>query len=241
MRRPFILSITAARRPLSVAAEFYLAARAFMRQEAIRAASLFLVPALLLASCAATGLKVPAQSVTDGARVLEKVPFYPQKEHQCGPSSLAEVLNYYGAKTDAAAIARAIYSRTARGTLDMDMPIYAVRAGFRARQYRGTVQDIRKEIAGGRPLVVFVDYGFWVYQRGHFMVVVGYDKDGVIVHTEDTPFKHVDWRSFLGTWKKTGYWTLLITPKESGSKLNVPRGRTAGPDAARVFNEGGAR
>ncbi|MDA8172430.1 MAG: C39 family peptidase [Nitrospiraceae bacterium] len=211
--------------PASVRSPFYRLLSAVGRPFFRRASVFFFVlgPALLLFSCAAGGLKVSAQPgkygarVIEGAHVIENVPFYPQKEHQCGPASLAEVMNYYGAKTTASAIAGDIYSKTARGTLDIDMPLYAGRAGFMARQYRGAPGDIRKEIDRGRPLVVFVDYGFWVYQQGHFMVVVGYDKDGIVAHTGATPFKHVAWREFLGPWKKTGFWSLLIIPKNAGS------------------------
>ena len=170
-----------------------------------------LAAAALVSSCAPAAVKIsPAAS---RARVIKDVPFYPQGPDQCGPVSLAEVMNYYGAKTSPARIARRIWSKTARGTLDIDMPLYPARAGFRAVRYRGSVHNIERNIGRGRPLVVFVDYGFWVYHRGHFMVVVGYGNGGVIVHTGETPFARVPWDEFLGPWKKTGYWTLLITPK----------------------------
>ncbi|MDA8387883.1 MAG: C39 family peptidase [Nitrospiraceae bacterium] len=187
------------------------------RPAALLVALFFLVPAALLSSCAPlsshpAGREIPPRAVNT-ERVLENVPFYPQKATECGPVSLAEVMNYYGAKTTPARIARRIWSRTARGTLDIDMSLYPARAGFRAGRYRGSIEDIEGNIDHGRPLVVFVDYGFWVYRHGHFMVVVGYDGNGVIVHTGRTPFMHVPWDEFLGPWKKTGYWTLLITPK----------------------------
>lgn len=189
-----------------------------MRPAALIISVFFMVPAAFLSSCASGRSKVSPEispRAVNAGRVLRGVPFYPQKDYQCGPVSLAEVMNYYGAKTSPGRIARVIWSKTARGTLDIDMPLYPARAGFRAKQYRGSVRDLEKNIAHGRPLVVFVDYGFWVYQQGHFMVVVGYDRDGIIVHSGRTPFLHVPWDEFLGPWKKTGYWTLLITPKRA--------------------------
>ena len=188
-----------------------------------------LVPALLLLSCAFFPVREarPASAgpdglnkiTPDGGRVLAKVPFYPQKKYQCGPAALAEVLNYYGAKTTPDTIARDIYSKTARGTLDLDMPFYANRAGFAASQYHGSASDIKREIDRGRPLIVLLDYGFWVYQHGHYMVVTGYDKKGIIAHTGERPFEHIAWGDFLPPWEKTGCWTLLIkkTPKKAPS------------------------
>ncbi len=151
-------------------------------------------------------------------RVLQKVPFYPQADHQCGPAAMAEVLDYYGSGVTPASIASSIYSKTARGTLGIDMLFYAQQAGFSARQYSGSKRDIMREIDRGRPLIVFVDYGFWVYQEGHFMVVAGYDAGGPIVHSLNGPFEHIPWDEFMGPWKKTGYWTLLITKKQKTEK-----------------------
>ncbi|HLB02506.1 MAG TPA: C39 family peptidase, partial [Nitrospiria bacterium] len=39
---------------------------------------------------------------------VEGVPFYPQKEYQCGPASLAAVLNYFGQAVSPEEIAEAI-------------------------------------------------------------------------------------------------------------------------------------
>ncbi len=153
-----------------------------------------------------------------GKRLIENVPFYVQKDYQCGPASLAEVMNFYGAKTTPEVIASSIYSKTAKGTLGIDMLIYSNRSGFNAMQYSGGQQDIKKKIDKGLPLVVFVDYGFWVYQHGHFMVVVGYDANGPIVYSGDESYVHISWEDFMPPWKRTGYWTLLITPKKNSTE-----------------------
>ena len=190
----------------------------------------FLLPPLLLtlllfSSCAGTtgGARAGGNDFENPvSRVLRKVPFYPQADHQCGPASMAEVLDYYGSKATPESIAASIYSKTAKGTLGIDMLIYPGRAGFKARQYSGSKRDIRKEIDLGRPLIVFVDYGFWVYQRGHFMVVAGYDSNGPVVHSVDGPFEHIPWDEFMGPWNRTGRWTLLITP---GKNKNTPAER----------------
>ncbi len=175
---------------------------------------------LLLSSCAAAGAPENKDLRPVGAgEVLEKVPYYSQADHQCGPTAMAEVLDYYGSRVVPGSIASSIYSKTARGTLGIDMLIYAQRAGFRARQYSGSRRDMVKEIDRGRPLIVFVDYGFWVYQDGHFMVVAGYDENGPIVHSVNGPFEHIPWDVFMGPWKKTGYWTLLITKKQKSEKI----------------------
>jgi hypothetical protein len=56
-----------------------------------------------------------------------------------------------------------------------------------------------------------VDYGFWVFQQHHFMVVIGYNEHGIIVHSGRERLKFIPLSDFLKSWKKTDFWTLLIT------------------------------
>ncbi|MGQ9645914.1 MAG: C39 family peptidase [Thermodesulfobacteriota bacterium] len=147
------------------------------------------------------------------SRIIPNVPFYPQEEFRCGPASLAEILNYWNVNISPEEIASEIYSQSARGTLNIDMVLYAEKRGLRAKQYRGSLEDIRDRIDSGYPLIVLVDEGFLLYQRNHFMVVIGYGKGGIIAHSGREPSKFIPFGDFLRSWKRTGFWTLLITRK----------------------------
>lgn len=109
-------------------------------------------------------------------------------------------------------IAGEIFSPTARGTLDLDMGIYAQRKGLRAFQYVGQWEDLRQNVDSGYPIIVLVDEGFWVYQKGHFMVVVGYDEGHVIVNSGKEERKSIPRLPFLKSWERTKFWTLRILP-----------------------------
>jgi predicted double-glycine peptidase len=146
-------------------------------------------------------------------RLIENVPFYPQEAYQCGPASLAGVLNYWGGQTSPAEIAAEIYSPKAGGTLDVDMVLYAEKKGLKAVQYAGSLGDLKKNIDSNYPLIVLVDYGFWVYQKNHFMVVVGYSENGLIANSEKEQHKVIPLENFLKAWERTRFWTLRITPK----------------------------
>ena len=153
-------------------------------------------------------------------KVLEKVPFEKQNAYQCGPAALAGVLNYWGAKAATDEIAQGMVSPTAGGVLGVDLEAYAQKHGFNATDYTGSIQDLKNKIDAGFPVIVEVDYGFWVYQKNHFMTVVGYysgkngDPGGLIVHDGYTPFAKIPEEEFMKIWKKTGYWSLLITPEK---------------------------
>lgn len=169
---------------------------------------LILILAFLF-SCAGTRKVATPETV----ELIENVPFFPQEQYQCGPASLAGVLNYWGVDISPEEIAEEIYSKSAKGTLDMDMVLYAERKNLKTRDYRGSLEDIREKIDLEHPLIVLVDDGFWIYQNNHFMVVVGYDQNGIVANSGRDQFKYIPFQGFLKSWERTNFWTLLLTPK----------------------------
>jgi ABC-type bacteriocin/lantibiotic exporter with double-glycine peptidase domain len=155
----------------------------------------------------------PDKVRVDSGRVIEGVPYYPQERYQCGPASLASVLNYWGIKVSPEEIASDIYSKTAKGTLDIDMISYVLGKGLEADIFAGGMKDITRSIDEGNPLIVLVDYGFWVYQQNHFMVVVGYNSNGVIVNSGSERLKFILSGDFMKLWKKTNFWILSVRRK----------------------------
>lgn len=147
--------------------------------------------------------------------IIGKVPFYPQEEFECGPASLAGVLNFWSmGVASPQQIAKDIFSGSARGTLTMDMELYAQKLGFDALRYSGNWQDLSAKIKAGYPLVVLVDYGFSVFQVNHFMMLVGFSDEGVVANSGLTERQFIDKNTFLRSWKKTDYWTLWIKKTE---------------------------
>jgi ABC-type bacteriocin/lantibiotic exporter with double-glycine peptidase domain len=157
---------------------------------------------------------VLGQKETDEhADIIRGLPFYPQEDYQCGPASLASVLNYWGGAVTPGDVAEDIYSRSARGTLNIDMALYAEARGLDASFYSGGLPDVKSKIEAGYPLIVLVDLGFSFYQVNHFMVVVGFRNDGVIVNSGKEERKFIPTGEFLKSWEKTKFWTLFIKRK----------------------------
>ncbi|PIQ94853.1 MAG: hypothetical protein COY75_10160 [Nitrospirae bacterium CG_4_10_14_0_8_um_filter_41_23] len=172
---------------------------------------ILIIVVLLLHSCATTNEIPEAKHL----RIIENVPFYPQETYQCGPASLAGVLNYQGVNITPDNIAKEIFSESARGTLNIDMILYTQRMGLNATQYRGSIEDLKKNIESGYPIIVLVDFGFSLYQVNHFMVVVGYNENGVIVNSGRDKDKFISEKDFIKAWERTKFWTLLIKPVSS--------------------------
>ncbi len=95
----------------------------------------------------------------------------------------------------------------------MDMVFYAQRKGFQSDQYAGSLEDLHRNVESRHPLIVLVDEGIWVYQKSHFMVVVGYEGGGIIVNSGKEQHQFIPRDHFLKTWERTKFWTLRITPK----------------------------
>jgi len=155
----------------------------------------------------------PQLNGSQSSQLIQNVPFFPQEIYQCGPASLAGVLNYWGILVTPEEIASEIYSRSAKGTLNIDMVWYAEIKGLKADFYKGSVEDLKQKIDSGFPLIVMVDYGFGMIQQNHFMVVVGHSNDRIIVNSDREQLKKISMKSFTKSWKRTKFWTLWITPR----------------------------
>lgn len=166
----------------------------------------------LPAFCAIPGKVEPAGTTIGG------VPFFSQEAYRCGPAALATVMDYWYGKTGKDTwvlpeqIAADIYSPSARGVLAFDLERYARKHGFQTEQYEGSLADLRQRVDEGVPVIVFVDYGFSLYENNHFMVVTGYTKGGVLVNSGRRENQAISAGELDKVWKKNHYWALALRP-----------------------------
>src|SRR3989338_2865142 len=146
---------------------------------------------------------------------INNVPFFPQKRYYCGPASLAGVMNFYGVSVTEEEIAKEVYNPKLSGTLSMDILIYARTKGFDALYYKGNMEDIKKYISMGKPVILFLDLGYFFYPVRHYIVATGYnDKMGyLIAHSGVEKDKIFSYKEIQSAWEKTGFGTILISPK----------------------------
>lgn len=109
-----------------------------------------------------------------------KVPYYRQKKiYTCGPACLRMVLAYFGKKWSIGQIIRNSGTTAKYGTSPRKMVSAAKRAGLIVRVSKNsTLQEIRKQLDFGRPVVVC--YREPAYNEGHYAVAVGYRSDKFI-------------------------------------------------------------
>jgi ABC-type bacteriocin/lantibiotic exporter with double-glycine peptidase domain len=151
------------------------------------------------------------------------VPFVKQEKNGCGAASIAMVMQYWQrqqhgpATPDAEEIQRALYSSEAHGIYTSDLEGYFQQHGFRAFAFRGEWNDLKEQLAKGRPLIVALKPA-----RGaplHYVVVAGLDEQqGIIVKNDPAERKLLkqDRSSFEKQWQGAGNWTLLAVPQQGG-------------------------
>lgn len=144
---------------------------------------------------------------------IDRVPFYPQQAYDCGPATLAMVLNWSGVAVSSASLAPQVLSPERRGTLQAALVAGARRYGRPAYELRG-FEALLDELTARNPVIVLQNLGFAWPAQWHYAVAVGFDlSQGIVtLHSGKTARKSVPIRLFLETWKKSEYWGLVVTP-----------------------------
>ncbi len=152
-----------------------------------------------------------------GKRIILPVPFNPQEDYYCGPSSLASVMQFYGRNISQHEIAKEVFKRDLGGSIALDLMLFARKMGFRGEIIEGDMEIIKSKIESGQPLIVLLDIGWFFYSRPHFAVVVGYDseKNMIIVNSGRNREQEYEREEFIRIWKKMGNLILLVAPADS--------------------------
>ena len=89
---------------------------------------------------------------------------------------------------------------------------------LQARFFRGAAKDVAQAVDAGIPPLVMVDEGFGGIRVMHYMVVTGYDGDGVTANSGRRRGVRFTWGEFLSAWAGADNWILLVTPGKGGER-----------------------
>jgi tetratricopeptide (TPR) repeat protein len=181
----------------------------------VRAAAAALVLATaLLSGCASTRVSaliaarpasLPAQAEVPG------VPFHPQEGYQCGPASLATVLQFAGKPATPEALVPRVYVPARQGSLQPEMLAATRREGLLAYQTTPRLESLLQEVAAGNPAVVLQNLGLDWAPQWHYAVVIGYDLGArrVVLRSGTTRRLDMSLDTFERTWARGGHWAML--------------------------------
>jgi len=145
---------------------------------------------------------------------LSKVPFYSQETHQCGPASLAMLLNAVGTPVTPQDLAAQVYLPGREGSLQVEMLSSARRNGLFAYELAPKLDDLLSEIAAGSPVIVLQNLALSWYPVWHYAVVVGYDlkREEIILRSGLERRQVLPFTTFEHTWERAGHWAMLALP-----------------------------
>lgn len=191
----------------------------FSRLKAISGGLTVFLTVSLLAGCASTP-EWPSPKDDQLSRpdrvTLDDVPFYPQEKYQCGPASLAMMLNSQGLHTDPDILKELVYIPGREGSLQVEMVAAARAHGMLVYPLDGELESLLVEIDSGNPVLVMQNLRFDWWPQWHFAVVMGYDSEerDLILHTDTRKRETIDLEVFRNTWGRADNWAVTILPPD---------------------------
>lgn len=169
---------------------------------------------------------------------LERTPFFPQEDHQCGPASLATALGAAGIKTDPADITRQVYLPGREGSLQVEMLASARRNGAVPYLLKPELRDVLDEVSAGTPVVVLQNLGLSWFPIWHYAVIIGYDlaNRNLLLRSGKERRQVLALPTFERTWARSDHWAFVavapgklpVTATENGYLASVARMESLG-------------
>jgi len=150
------------------------------------------------------------------AQELTRVNFNPQREYECGPASLATLLQWQNLDITDTKLVSEIYIPNIKGSLQVEMLATTRRYNLIPYVIEKKMTALMEEIKAGNPVLVLQNLGLESYPLWHYAVVIGYDlnKNQIILRSGEIE-RHVNSFSlFERTWHRANYWGFIVLPKD---------------------------
>ena len=142
---------------------------------------------------------------------LKSVPFFAQKEYECGPAALAMVMNAAGVAITPDALVDQVYLPARKGSLQVEMLAATRKQGLLAYPLQPALKDLLQEVAAGHPVLVFQNVSLPIYPVWHYAVVIAYDleRNTITLHSGETERLEMSLFTFERVWARGHYWAML--------------------------------
>ena len=139
------------------------------------------------------------------------VPFFAQKEYECGPASLAMVMTAAGVPVQPEALVEQVYLPARKGSLQVEMLAATRRHGLLAFSLQPSVRALLQEVSAGHPVLVLQNLSLPLVPVWHYAVVIGYDleRNSITLHSGETERLEMSLFTFERTWARGNYWAML--------------------------------
>jgi predicted double-glycine peptidase len=187
-----------------------------------------LFAALGLSGCASVGHFTGLRLNDDAVYVGDVTPVRQDQDHACGPACVAAVASHWGISF---AAFKAAQPRMPEDATGHDLEALAGRLGLQAFAYRGSMDDLRQNLASGRPMIVMLPMpmmprGGWLTETvlnlwnemgprpAHWVVVVGAIRhQQLIIDDPASGPMLVREEKFVAWWAQKENLCVLIAPR----------------------------
>jgi len=149
--------------------------------------------------------------------VIRGVPFLPQEEDTCGPSSLAMLLRFHGIPAETRGLMEETRTTGLRGALITDLAAAARRRGLPAEVTELDLAGLRRRIVAGEPVILLVDLGAWVWSRPHYLIAYGVTPKGIVANSGRTEGAVIPYGTLDSEWAKMGRLAIVV-PRNGGAR-----------------------
>lgn len=155
---------------------------------------------------------------------IQNVEFFPQEAFYCGPTTLAEALNFYDIEVKPEEVAPSLFIPGREGSLQIEMVSSARRYGLLAYAETTTIERLLSLVSENIPVIVLQNLGTSWYPRWHYALVIGYDlqDETVMLHTGLSERRVASMELFENTWRRGDYWMLVAIPPQKTSQYLDP-------------------
>ncbi|WP_347403463.1 PA2778 family cysteine peptidase [Halomonas sp. CKK8] len=170
---------------------------------------------LILTGCASTPqLAESTERELPRRAMLEDTPFHGQRDYQCGPASLAMVLNASGVPVDVDTLIPQVFLPGREGSVQPEMLGTVRRHGRIPIRIDGNLDTLLTEIDAGHPVVVMQNLSLPAWPVWHYAVAIGFDLDEetLILHSGMEPERIESFKRFDATWARSDRWAFVALP-----------------------------
>lgn len=147
---------------------------------------------------------------------LADTPFFPQTELQCGPATVATLLQAIGRPVTPAELAPQLFVPERGGSLQIEMLAAPRRHDALATRLPPRLDAVLRELAAGHPVGVMQNLALDWAPMWHFAVLIGFDLDRreAILRSGTTREQRLDLLTFERTWARAQRWAFAVSPPE---------------------------
>ncbi len=149
-----------------------------------------------------------------------------QQPNNCGPSTLAIVMRYWGWQGTQTTIAQVIKPQLRDKNVRWDELVYYVRthAGWLDALFRvgGDISTLERFVSHGFPVIIETGYELDVGWVGHYLVVSGYDQDAGVFTVQDVtggPDSEVSYEKTAALWEQFNRLYILVFPADKRAEV----------------------